>query len=159
MDTRRLFLATLAAFATVLVLDVLLNFVLLAELYRQTAAVWRPTQDLERLMPLIWVGMGVSTLFFTLIYAQGYERDKAGVAQGVRFGLYMGLFYLILYCAVSYVVLPVPASLVSYWFFGGLVEYAAAGAVVGWMYRGPQPARRAAAVAPRPARRRAKAKR
>jgi ABC-type multidrug transport system permease subunit len=140
MNVKRWLLASLAAFVVILVLDLILNMVLLAELYRQTAAVWRPMPDLERLMPFIWVAMAASTLFFTLIYAQGFDRQRAGVAQGMRYGLYLGLFYMILYCAVSYVVLPLPGALVAWWFGGGLVEYVAAGAAVGWMYRHGDPA-------------------
>lgn len=139
MNVKRWLLVSLAAFAVILALDLVINNILLQELYRQTAAVWRPGPDLARLMPLLWAGMAVSTLFFTLIYAQGYERHKAGVAQGMRFGLYMGLFYFTLYGAVSYVVLPIPAVLAAWWFLGGVVEYVAAGAIVGWMYRTEQP--------------------
>lgn len=140
MNVKRWLLASLAAFVVILVLDQILNTVLLTGLYQQTAAVWRPTPELERLFPLLWAGMAVSTLFFTLIYAQGFDRKRAGAAQGMRFGLYMGLFYFTLYCLVSYVVLPIPAVLAAWWFIGGIVEYVAGGAAVGWMYRHGDPA-------------------
>lgn len=135
MNLRHWLHASLAAFAVIVGVDLALYTALLQDLYRQTAAVWRPMPELERLIPLLWAGMAVSTLFFTLLYAQGHGRNKAGVAQGMRFGLYMGLFYFTLYGAVSYVVLPIPMVLAAWWFLGGLVEYVAAGAVVGWMYR------------------------
>jgi len=140
MNVKRWLLASLATFAVILVLDMILNMLLLTQLYRQTAAVWRPAPELERLIPLIWVAMAVSTLFFTLIYAQSFDRKRAGAAQGMRYGLYMGLFYFTLYCMVSYAVLPIPATLVAWWFFGGVVEYIAGGAMVGWMYRHGDPA-------------------
>lgn len=139
MNLKRWLHASLAALAVILGLEIVLYSTLLQDMYRQTAAVWRPGPDLARLMPLLWAGMAVSALFFTLIYAQGYERHKAGVVQGMRFGLYMGLFYFTLYGAVAYVVLPIPAVLAAWWFLGGIVEYVAAGAIVGWMYRTEQP--------------------
>lgn len=134
MDVRRVFLAAVAAFATVLILEVFLHFVVLADIYRSTTGLWRTPHDIERLMPLVSVGMGIAMLAFTLIYAQGYERDKAGPEQGLRFGLYMGVFFSATYCTFMYVAIPVTLELVWYWFFGGLAKFGAAGAVIGWLF-------------------------
>jgi uncharacterized protein YjeT (DUF2065 family) len=134
MDVRRVFLAAVAAFATVLILEVFLHFVVLADIYRATTGLWRTPHDIERLMPLVSVGIGIGMLAFTIIYAQGYERDKAGPAQGLRYGLYMGVFFSAIYCTFMYVAVPVTLELMWYWFFGGLAKFGAAGAVVGWLF-------------------------
>lgn len=137
MNTKRWLMASIAAFVVVAVLEYVLNEILLADLYRQTAAVWRPQTDMQRLMWLWTISHAIAALVFTLIYAQGYERSKAGPAQGARYGLYMGIFVSAPTSLGFYAVLPIPAALALYWFVGGVVVWAVTGAVVGALYQKP----------------------
>jgi len=135
MNTKRWLIASLAAFVVIAVLEFIVNAILLADLYHQTAAVWRPPTDMQSLMWLWWVSYAVSALVFTLIYAQGYEPAKAGPAQGMRYGLYMGLFLAAPMGIGFYAVLPIPGALAVYWFVAAVVMWAIAGAVVGALYK------------------------
>lgn len=137
MNIKRWLLATVAAFVVLSALEFLINGVLLQGLYDQTAAVWRPKPEMEQLMWLFWTTYAISAVVFTLIYAQGYEKSKAGAAQGARYGLYMGVFLAANVSLGFYAVLPIPGILALYWFLGGVVEYAVVGALVGWFYRRP----------------------
>ena len=134
MNTKRWLMASIAAFVVIVVLEYVVNEILLAEAYRQTAAVWRPQADMQRLMWLWWVSYAVSALVFALIYAQGYEPAKAGAAQGMRYGMYMGVFLAASIALGFYAALPIPAALAVYWFISGVVTWAIAGAVVGALY-------------------------
>lgn len=135
MNTKRWLIASIATFVVIAVLEFVVNAVLLAGLYSQTAAVWRPQAHMQRLMWLWWVSYAISALVFTLIYAQGYEPAKAGAAQGMRYGAYMGAFLGAPMSLGFYAVLPIPVVLAVSWFVAAVVMWAAAGAVVGALYR------------------------
>lgn len=135
MDIKRWSLATLAAFVVLFALEFFVNDVLLKDLYVQTAALWRPAPEMERMIWMFWLAYAISAAVFTLIYAQGYEKLKAGAAQGARYGLYMGVFLAANFCLTLYTVLPIPGVLAVYWFLAGVTEYVMMGATVGWIYR------------------------
>lgn len=135
MDIKRWSLATIAAFVVLFALEFFINDVLLKDLYLQTAAVWRPAPEMERMIWLFWVAYAISAVVFTLIYAQGYEKLKAGAAQGARYGLYMGVFLAANISLGFYTALPIPGAIAVYWFLGGVTEYVVMGATVGWIYR------------------------
>jgi hypothetical protein len=80
--------ATVAYFA--------LGFVLLAVLpladeVRQFAAVYRPEDSMTRVAPVGMVAMLLAMMALAALYAGGF-RDGPSVAQGVRFGLLVGVF-------------------------------------------------------------------
>jgi hypothetical protein len=135
MNIKRWAIASVAVLVLLLVLEFVIHGVLLQGNYQQTAAVWRPMEEMNRLMGWMWLGDAVIAVFFTLIYAQGYEKAKAGPAQGMRYGLYVGILMGASMSLGSYVTLPIPGVLALYWFIGAVVEFVAAGMVMGWVYR------------------------
>lgn len=135
MNIKRWLLASLAVLIVFIVIDMIINNVLLADLYQQTASVWRPPQEMERMMWLFGVGYLIFSPFFALIYAKGHEPAKSGLGQGLRYGLYMGVLLSVLPSLVWYAVLPIPVVLAFYWFLGGMVECIAAGVAVGLIYK------------------------
>jgi hypothetical protein len=135
MNIKRWAIASVAVFVVLFVLEFVIHGVLLQDIYRQTAPVWRPLEEMNRLMWWMWLGDAVIAVFFTLIYTQGYEKPKAGAAQGMRYGLYLGILMGASMSLGSYATLPIPGALALYWIIGSVVEFVAAGAVVGWIYR------------------------
>lgn len=91
MNVKRWLFASLAVLVVIAVVEMVLNNVLLAGLYQQTASVWRPMAEIERMMWLFWLGYLIFAPFFALIYTKGYEPAKPGLGQGLRYGLYMGV--------------------------------------------------------------------
>ncbi|OGW67930.1 MAG: hypothetical protein A3H49_04335 [Nitrospirae bacterium RIFCSPLOWO2_02_FULL_62_14] len=135
MNTKRLALASLAVFVVFFVVDGVVNNVLLTDLYKQTASVWRPDSEIQGNMWLMWLGTLILAPLFTLIYTKGYEANKPGLGQGVRYGLIVGVLLSAPQCLVWYAVLPIPSVLAFWWFATGMVESIAAGAAVGLIYR------------------------
>ncbi len=135
MNTRRFVTASIAAFVVIAVVEFVIHGVLLSGMYRQAAAAFRPDADARARFWLFYVGYLVFAFFFTFIYTKGYERDRGGLAQGLRFGFYVGVMIGALESLVWYVVLPVPATLAVSWFLAYVVMALAAGAVVGSLYR------------------------
>ena len=134
MNTKRWLLASVAVLVVVAVLEFLIHGVLLSDLYRQTAAVWRPEAEMQKMMWIFWVGMLVFAPFFALIYVKGYEKGKLGLGQGFRYGLYVGVMLSVMHSFGWYVILPIPLALAFYWLLGILVEFIVAGVAAGLVY-------------------------
>ncbi|MSQ77226.1 MAG: hypothetical protein EXR97_02060 [Nitrospiraceae bacterium] len=135
MNTKRLALASLAVFAVFSVVDGVVNNVLLADLYKQTASVWRPESEIQGNLWLMGLGTLILAPLFVLIYTKGYEANKPGLGQGVRYGLIVGVLLFAPQCLAWYAVLPISAMLPVWWFAAGMVESIAAGAATGLIYR------------------------
>jgi len=135
MNTKRWLLASVAVFVVIAVLEFFIHGVLLSDMYRQTASVWRPEMEMLRLMWIFWAGYLVFAPLFALIYVKGYERGKPGLGQGFRCGLYVGGMLSVMSSFGWYVILPIPLVLAFYWFLAILVEFIAAGLVAGLIYR------------------------
>ena len=134
MNTKRWLLASVAVLVVVAVLEFLIHGVLLSDVYRQTASVWRSDAEMQKMMWIFWVGMLVFAPFFALIYVKGYEKGKPGLGQGFRYGLYVGAMLSVMHSFGWYVILPIPLALAFYWFLGILVEFIAAGVAAGLVY-------------------------
>jgi hypothetical protein len=134
MNTKRWLLASVAVFVVIAVLEFVIHGMLLQGVYKQTASVWRPEAEMQRLFWIFWVGYLVFAPFFALIYAKGYEKGEPALGQGFRFGLYMGLMLSVLHSYAQYVILPIPLVIACYWFAATIVEFVAAGIAAGLVY-------------------------
>jgi hypothetical protein len=135
MNTKRWLLASVAVLVVIAVLEFVIHGVLLSGVYKQTASLWRSEKDMQQVVWIFWLGFLVFAPFFALIYAKGYEKGKPGLGQGLRFGFYVGAMLSVLHSFGWYVILPIPFALACYWFVTILVEFLAAGAAVGLLYR------------------------
>lgn len=64
-----------------------------------------------------------------------HEEGKPGLGQGLRFGLYAGIFLAAAKNFIGYVVLPIPFILNLAWLSSVFIDCLLAGAVVGLIYR------------------------
>lgn len=135
MNMKRMGYASIAVFVVIFVIELIVNGVLLDGIYKQTASVWRPEADIEKMMWLFWVGYLIFAPVFVAIYAKGYEVGKSNIGQGLRYGIYMGLLIAISMNLGWYAVLPIPVELSVYWVIAGMVEMIAAGITVSLIYR------------------------
>ena len=135
MNTKRWLMASGAVFVVIAVMEFFINGVLLSDMYRQTASVWRTPEALQEKMWIFWIGYLVFAPFFTLIYVKGYEKGKPGLGQGIRCGLYVGAMLSVIHSFGWYVILPIPLALAFDWFLAILAEFIAAGAAAGLVYR------------------------
>ncbi len=135
MNAKRWLLASIVVLVVVFVLEFVVHGVLLSNIYKQTASVWRPEAEIQKMMWLFWVGYLIFAPVFTLIYVKGYESGKSGIGQGLRYGTYMGLLTGVAMTFGWYVVLPIPVLLAVYWAIAGFVETVAAGIAAGLTYK------------------------
>ncbi|MFA5167784.1 MAG: hypothetical protein WC530_04550 [Candidatus Omnitrophota bacterium] len=132
---KRFFGAVLAVAAVIAAIDMILHNVVLLDAYKQTMALWRSEAEMKDLFWLIWAGYPVFALFFVWIFAKGYEKEKPGFGQGLRFGILAGLLVFAASNMMCYAVMPLPAAIPVAWFLGGMVECIAGGVVAGMIYK------------------------
>lgn len=135
MNMKRRVYAIVAVFLIVLALETVINGVLLDDLYKQTASVWRTQAEIESKMWLFWIGYAILASVFVTIYLKGREPGKSGWAQGLRFGAYIGVLLAVPTNLTLYAVLPIPLVLAVYWTIAGLTEMIVCGVAVGLICR------------------------
>lgn len=135
MNIKRWLLASAAVFVVIFILEMVIHGILLADIYQQTAAVWRPQAEMEANMWYMWLGYLILAPVFTYIYVRGYEAGKDGLAQGLRYGVIVGILLSIPQSLIWYAVLPIPGALALYWAAAGMVEVIAAGVATGLIYK------------------------
>jgi hypothetical protein len=126
--------AIAAVFLLLLVLEYLIHSVGLMGIYQKTAHLWRKEADIKALGWLMWVSYAVVSGILVSIFARGYEQGKAGVGQGIRFGVWMGILMNVPMSLNCYVVMPIPLSLPIGWILTGMIEFVALGAVIGLIW-------------------------
>lgn len=112
----------LTGFVVVFVLSEILMYlihgVILASTYEATKDLWRP--DMESLMWIYHVLAIIGAFFFTFIFSKGYEGK--GTAEGVRYGLYIGIWMGAGMAYGTYSMINIPYSLALQWFFFSIIE-------------------------------------
>ena len=132
MNFGRVASAAVVAWIVYLGLSPLVNNVLLAELYAQHARVFRPAAEMN-----LAFGLGAALIgffVFAYAYAKGYEGGP-GAAEGLRYGVLVGLLLATFSVAWNYVVLPVSGALAAAWIVDVIVEMAIYGVIVGLIYK------------------------
>jgi hypothetical protein len=127
--------AVAAVTAAIVAIDIVLHNVVLMDAYKQTMHLWRSEAEIKNYFWLIWAGYPVFAWFFVWMFAKGYEKDKPGLGQGVRFGVLAGLLVFGAQNMMCYAVMPLPVVIPLAWFLGGLVECVAGGVVAGLIYK------------------------
>ncbi len=135
MNVKKFILSAVAAFVVIFILDILVHGRLLMSFYEQTAAVWRPKPEANQLMWLMTVTQLLFAFALTWFYTRGYEPEKSGLGQGIRFGFFVGVVLVASQGFIWYVVLPVPFILNLGWLASSFANALAAGAVIGLIYR------------------------
>ena len=130
---KRFWMAFAACYVVGQVLGFVINGVLLADIYKALAHVWRPEAEMQARMWVFMVTSFVSIFLFCYIFTRGYENK--GLMEGVRYGGLIGVFVSFPMAYDSFVVYPITYNLVLAWFFTGLAYWIILGAVLALIYR------------------------
>jgi hypothetical protein len=135
-----------AAAVVAWVVDGLYGFVVygkaLESEFNRYPGVFRSTEAVMGNMPLMLGGMLIAFFALAYIFAKGHEGGN-GVAEGVRFGLVLGLFTFGAISVGNYCVLNVGRKIAVEMAVAGFVEAIIIGVVLGLVY---QPAARSKTV-------------
>ncbi len=131
MNIKRFVYACIAVFVTFQVLDFIIHGIILGPTYESLKDVWRP--DMMSKMWIMYITSLVLSLLFVYIFTKGYEGK--GIAEGIRYGIIIGLLMNAVGMFSQYVVYPIPLSLAIQWFVFGMIEFLICGIVVALVYR------------------------
>ena len=127
---KKVWLGWIVVFVLMEIMSILINVVLLGPTYQSIQNVWRP--DMDRLMWIYHVIMLIGSFFFTFVFSKGYEGK--GILEGVRYGLYIGIWLSVGMAYGTYAMSPIPYSLALQWFIYGVIEYVIFGIAVAMVF-------------------------
>jgi hypothetical protein len=135
MNTKRFVAAIVAAFIFIFAFNWLWHGMLLMDTYKATPDLWRP-MDHKSGPTIHCLAMMLSQFFMafmlTFIFTRNYENK--GTAEGIRYGLYMGLLLAAIDLG-KFAYMPVDFPLVTAWMLGSLLTALGTGLIVSWIYR------------------------
>jgi len=134
MNVRRIALAAVVAWLVSLAIGVFVNDYLFAGMIADNGAALRSLSDITANLP---IGLGVLLIaFFALsyAYARGYEGGS-GIAEGVRFGVTIGVIIVGFGTVWMWVMFPLNAQFGVAMMVDSIVEAAIYGAIIGAVYK------------------------
>ena len=134
MNYSRLALAAVAATVFDACYGFLVYGMLLAPEFTRHAAVYRSEEAGPAYLPLMFGGLFVAILCAAIIYAKGYEGGR-GIAEGMRFGLLLGVFVAFAFSGVNYATLNIGRHLAAMVAAAGFVEWLVIGTIIGLVYK------------------------
>lgn len=126
--SKKIWLGFIAVFVVWQILEYLINGVILQSTYMELQSVWRPEAEMQEKMWLFPVMGLVVSYMFSFIFSKGYEAK--GIAEGARYGLYIGLMMSTPMALAQYVVYPITESLAVQWFIYSMVEFIIGGIIL-----------------------------
>ena len=135
MNTKKLVTAFVVVFILLEVTNYLVNMVILSSTYAnpEISKIFRPMAEMDAKMWMMRIADLVYSFFFVFIFVKGYENK--GIMEGVRYGIYIGIFIQFMAAVAQHVVYPVPASLAVQWFIYGLIESVIFGVAAAVIYK------------------------
>ena len=134
---RKVLLGFIVVFILVFALDYVVNMYLMAGEYKATESLWRKPEEMK--MGVIIIAQIFFSFFFTLIFSKGWEGR--GIAEGIRYGVYVAFMMMIPAAYMTYATMPVPYSLSLKWFLFGLVQYIIYGVALSLIFGKKEPAK------------------
>lgn len=135
MNYARIALAGLGATVVYFALGFLLLAVLpLADEVRQYAAVYRPEESMKRVAPVGMVALLLAMMALAALYALAF-RDGSAMAQGLRFGVLVGIFATGSFMLHNYVSLNIGLRLALLQAIAYFIQWVGSGLVIALIYR------------------------
>ena len=131
MNVKRFVWASIAVFIAFEIIDAVVHMVILKKTYEALGPIWRP--DMMSLTWIFHVGSLILAFLFTYIFVKGYENK--GIAEGVRYGIIIGLFFNITFEFFDYAMFPLPLSLCVQWFIYGMIGFVICGIIAAGIYK------------------------
>jgi hypothetical protein len=134
MNYGRIIIAAVVAWIVYFAVGGLLLGKLVADYYRPYPGVYRSIDAVMSRFPIGIAGMLVAMLVLAFIYAKGYEGG-AGIVEGARFGLLIGVFFVCAVVGDEYVTLNIGRKLALVMAAGRLVGWVIVGMAIGLVYK------------------------
>ena len=133
MNTKKWVIASLVIFVVDQVLSILFHSVIMIGVYEATAHLWRPMEEMGRLMWMGWVSGLIWSFLFVFVFAKGYEGK--GLLEGVRFGLLIGVFFGLPMSLGTYMSMPITGGIATAWLIYTVVDTIILGILAAVLYK------------------------
>jgi len=139
MNQKKFWVAFIVIFIVYEITNFIVHGLILGSTYmsEEVAPLFRPPAILDSTMWIRLFTELVWSFFFTFIFVKGYDNN--GIMEGIKFGVYIGLFYSFVWAYQSYWMYPMPYSLAFQWFIFGLIQCVILGILAAVIYK-PKPA-------------------
>jgi hypothetical protein len=138
MNCKKLITAAAAVFVALILTELLFHTICLKDIYDSLAGIgpFRPYADIMGYTWVMIVQGLIYSFFFVFIFARGYEGR--GLMEGVRFAIYITLFFNVVMAYMQFVLYAIPYYLVWYWILMGFVQNLIYGILAALIYK-PKP--------------------
>ena len=135
MHTKKFWITLVVVFVVMEVLSYLIHGVMLAETYaaEPLKSIFRSEEEMGGMMWIMFLMDLVWVYFFCFFFAKGYENK--GIGEGLRYGLYIGLFTQLTFAYWSYTMYPLTYGIVLQWFIYGMIVCLILGVVASLTYK------------------------
>ena len=135
MNIKRFLISLAAVYFVLEITKYLIHGIILYDTYSSDAIsyLFRNTDDLNARIWIMYIMDIIWSFFFVFFFARGYENK--GIWEGLRFGLYIGIFCVMVKTYNSYVVYPLPYSLAFRIFIYGIIQVVILGIVISFIYK------------------------
>lgn len=130
---KKIWMGAIAVFLVLAVAGFVIHGVLLKSIYMSMSGMVRSEAEMNSNMWIIFVVNAIVAYFATLVFSKGYENK--GIAEGVRYGLYIGLIMSTPMAYSTYASMPIPYSLALQWFLYGIVEWILCGVALAMVFK------------------------
>lgn len=134
MNYGRIVLAGVVGTVVFFVSGFLVFGLLIAKYYAPYPGVYRSLDAVQARFPIGIASAFLAILVLAAIYAKGYEGG-AGIVEGARFGLLVGLFVVFAVVGDEYVTLNIGRRLALAMAAGRLVDWTVVGMAIGLVYK------------------------
>jgi hypothetical protein len=135
MNTKKFVIAFIVIFVILeitnyIIYEGILKSAITNDMYK---AIFRPEEDMNSKMWLMWVMDLVWSYFFAFFFVKGYENK--GWMEGLRYGVYIGIFFSLVMSFTSYVVYPFDFGLTFQMFVYGFIQSIILGIAAALIYK------------------------
>ncbi|MEW6703186.1 MAG: hypothetical protein AB1298_10790 [Bacteroidota bacterium] len=133
MNTKKFVLAVVVVFILLEATSYLVHSVILSSTYMQESISKFFSKDMQANMWKMWITDLIWSFFFVFIFTKGYQNK--GWMEGVRYGVYIGLFMNLTAAVAQNVVYAIPFYLALQWFIYGFIQSVILGVAVSLIYK------------------------
>lgn len=134
MNCKRVFWAGTVIFVYTFVYEFVMHSFVLSGMYADYGHLLRQQDQSSVWYVLVMLlGLLLMSFGFSYIFAKGHENK--GMAEGVRFGLLIGVAFGVANALVEFSVFPIPNSWIWAWVAGYLIQWIIAGLIAAAIYK------------------------
>ena len=135
MNTKKFIIAFVVVFVVLEITNYLIYVGILGSVFENDMykSVFRAQEDMSSKMWIMYLMDLIWSYFFVFFFVKGYENK--GMMEGLRFGVYIGIFYMLIVSFQFYAMFPLEFGLVVQMFIFSFIQALVLGVVASLIYK------------------------